>query len=179
MAIIKRLLLFSVLAAVASIAAVPFVLNGYEVANYLNTYLARFCDVSRPVENTENLEWARILRGNWSEIYQEFLAFERKHSGIPRVSEVSEVQYYLDKQPEHAWRSLLVRLYGHDSQHIRHFPKLQAALAYAPKVYTAMFSIIEPHYIGGGHNGIYRGTLRYLLGLEVRGAVCHCVMCLL
>ena len=147
--------------------AIPFSIDGYMIGVYLNDFLGYFCDVEHPVEDTSNIEWAKIMRGNASAIHEEFLVFEQAHKYIPRVSEVSEVQMYLDHQPKNAWRTLILRLYGRDSVHMKHFPKLQAALAHIPKVYTAMISIIEPYYLGGEHSGLYRGTLRYLLGLEV------------
>ena len=163
-------ILLSILLAIS--VAVPFSIDGYILGQYINNFYARFYDPTNPVEDTSNIEWAKIMRGNASAIHEEFLAFERTHTNIPRIGHVIPNEAYLDQQEHSAWRTLFLRLYNRDSAHMKHFPKLQAALAHVPGLYTVIISMIEPRYIGGAHNGIYSGVKRYLLGLEVSIYAC-------
>ena len=152
---------------VAAVCAIPFYIDGYQIGYQLNEFLGGYCDVHNPVETAEHLEWAKILRGNYSVILEEFLAFERSHSSIPRIKDVSQQQNYLDVDPTHVWRTLFLRLYGRDSAHFNEFPRLKQLLSHVPGVLTVLISILDPHYHGETHNGIYRGVHRYLLGLDV------------
>ena len=150
------------------ILTIPFSIDGYTLALRFNVFLGQFCDLTKPIVDTRNIEWAKNLRGNYSVIREEFYAFERQHAPIPRISDVSSGQDYLDKIPEYPWRSLFLRVYGWDTEHLKSFPRLQELVANIPDVSTIMFSILDPHYIGDQHVGVYRGIHRYLLGLEVR-----------
>ena len=162
-------------AVLAVVCGIPLYIDGYIIGNYLNDFLGYFCDVEHPVEDTSNIEWAKIMRGNASAIHEEFLAFEQAHM-IPRIAEVSSAQHYLDHDPTVAWRSLFLRVYGHDAVHMQQFPTLQAAIKHVPEASTVMISILEPHYVGGAHYGVYRGIHRYLLGLEARKSETCCLL---
>ena len=159
----------AIVALLAIVCGIPLYMNGYIIGHSLNDFFGHYCDLKFPVMDTSVIEWTKIMRGNASEIYEEFVAFETQHGHAPRVSEVEATQHYLDNQPDHAWRTLFLRLYGRDSVHMKHFPKLQAAIAQAPPVYTVIISAIDPHYHGNTHIGLYRGVHRYLLGLKVGG----------
>jgi hypothetical protein len=155
---------------VTALCAVPFIVDGYKLAIYLNEFFGLFCDLTQPVVNTTTISWAVNLRSNASAIHDEFLEFERTHEGIPRISQVSSGQTYLDYHPKYAWRSLFLRIYGRNTIHFDSFPLLASLIAQVPDVSMVMISILDPHYEGSPHVGVYRGIHRYLMGLEVRSS---------
>ncbi len=155
------------LAIVAAVAiGIPFSIDGYKVGQFLNNFYGQFTNVSQYRVDTTNIAWARHIRGNVSVIREEFLKFEKAHK-TPRISEVSSPQGYLDTDPERSWRSLFLQLYGKKSKHFAEFPKLQSLVNEVPGIRTVMISILDPHYKGDWHVGVYRGIHRYLMGIEV------------
>lgn len=140
----------------------------YDVVDYMKEFYANYCDITQPVMDTSELPWAKAFRANATAIHEEFLAFERLHGTAPRISAVSSTEKKLDYNASHAWRSLFLRVYGRDTIHLDSFPLVKHLVAQVPHdVSMIMFSILEPRYTGKNHEGIYRGVLRYLLGIEV------------
>jgi aspartyl/asparaginyl beta-hydroxylase (cupin superfamily) len=155
--------------AVAAVAlALPFFIDGFTVGETLKDLFSHFITNDVPTFATNQTQWAAMLRANAGAIRDEFKAFEQIYGTIPRLADVSEEQAFLDTEPRQAWRTLFLRLYGLDSAHITAFPRLRTLLADVPGVHTVMISIIEGGHVGVRHRGIYKGVLRYLLGLEVR-----------
>jgi len=148
--------------------AYPFLFwDKYDAVDNMKDFFGRYCDLTKPVFDASNLPWAQELRANAKAIHEEFLNFEKTHF-VPRISSVTSTERKLDYNASHAWRSVFLRVYGKNTNHIDQFPLTAKLVAKIPHdVSMIMFSILDPHYVGKDHNGIHRGVLRYLMGLEV------------
>jgi aspartyl/asparaginyl beta-hydroxylase (cupin superfamily) len=67
------------------------------------------------------------------------------------------------------WKSFMFKSGDFIEQNCRMAPKTAAILRQIPGVYTAFFSILEPHQYVTPHFGYYKGFLRYHLGVIIPG----------
>jgi aspartyl/asparaginyl beta-hydroxylase (cupin superfamily) len=157
-----------VLAYVTFIIADTAINHRDDAVDAMKDFQARFYDVTKPVVDTSSLPWAQAFRTNAEAIHKEFLNFEKRHGTAPRISSITSTERKLDSNASHAWRSLFLRVYGRDTIHLNDFPLTIRLVQDIPHdVSLVMFSILEPHYTGKDHHGIYSGVIRYLLGIEV------------
>lgn len=65
------------------------------------------------------------------------------------------------------WNSVILKLFGKDTMHYRYFPKTKKILEKNNKIISVIISIMKPGAKILPHTGVYRGILRYHLGLKV------------
>jgi aspartyl/asparaginyl beta-hydroxylase (cupin superfamily) len=105
-----------------------------------------------------------------SDIRAEVEAILPHKDRIPRYHEVDTNQKYISSQvdPERAWRTYMFNsVMRRNESNSSRCPVTDRLLAKVPNVVNAFFSILEPGKSIPGHNGAYRGILRYHLALVV------------
>ena len=125
------------------------------------------------IVDCENIEWAKTLRENHKEIYQEYKDFVKKyHSpalfkkqvGNPALIDINE-----------KWKTIVLFMYGKETEYAKYFPKTMKLLKKTPST-MAMFSVMEPGAVLLPHKGVYAGVLRYHLGLKVPKDYKNCML---
>ncbi len=67
------------------------------------------------------------------------------------------------------WKAFMFKSGQFIDENCRRAPKTTALLKQIPGLYTAFFSILEPHQYITPHFGYYKGFLRYHLGVSIPG----------
>jgi beta-hydroxylase len=140
-------------------------MSGYLLL-YLFDKLYSMFDVNGAFHPT-NQEWCTTLRENYEVIRDEYLHYTNKN-GLPTFGDVSKEQMmYSNHQTDAKWRVGILRMYNKDTTLTRYFPKTMQLLKVVPGCSLAMFSVLEPGKVIPPHQGVFRGVLRYHLGLLV------------
>jgi hypothetical protein len=109
-------------------------------------------------------EWAQPLRDSHRDIWEEYDTFtSRVHGPDPSEESVGLHASCVDRH--HKWHALCLRLYGVDTDYAAHFPRTMELLRGYP-VESILFSVMRPGAELTPHRGVYRGILRYHLGLR-------------
>lgn len=123
---------------------------------------------------TVDFPWAETFRSNAQAIRRELATFEKMLQeggrGLPLIHTFSQQEAKLNK--DGAWKALFVRVTGSDTPlAARHFSLTAGLLREAEgkgmKAWSCFFSVLEPDGKIPWHYGIFRGVLRYHLGVEV------------
>lgn len=110
--------------------------------------------------------WTRTVEAGAAEIRRELDQLLLKREEIPTFSDVSENQKYL--APAAQWQTFFLYLYGKPvKENCTRCPNTNRLLQSIPGMKTAMFSILAPGTHIREHYGVYKGVLRYHLGLIV------------
>jgi beta-hydroxylase len=149
------------LCVVLAIVAATYV-DGYSVARILNQLFATekgacFFDT--------DAEWCKMLRDAHGDIEREFLAYQEQTRNIPVFGDVAPEQEELSNNQLAKWRVAVLRMFDRDTSLCAHFPVTMRLLSAVPHCSLAMFSILEPGKTIAPHEGVYKGVLRYHLGL--------------
>jgi len=153
--------LFLLFTAVALVGAVTCA-DGYSGMRKLNKLFASeqdacFFDTDR--------EWCKMLRDAHADITREFLAYQEQTRNIPVFGDVAPEQEELSNNQLAKWRVAVLRMFDRDTSLCAHFPVTMRLLGAVPHCSLAMFSILEPGKTIAPHEGVYKGVLRYHLGL--------------
>lgn len=158
----------------------------YDNIDTANRLLGYFCDQDNPVYNTRDYAWAATLRENWHVIRDEYELYATSQT-IPFFRDINHNNSLWGDASD--WRTLILRTFCLETRVCSHFPRTLALIdqldlssevvekrEHSETVSTvssssviktlAMFSILEPGTKLPPHNGIYRGVLRYHLGLS-------------
>lgn len=65
------------------------------------------------------------------------------------------------------WNSVILKLFGKNTLNYKYFPKTKKILDQNKKIISVFISIMKPGAVITPHTGVYRGVLRYHLGLKV------------
>lgn len=123
-------------------------------------------DGRRTFFESEVFAWTRAMEEGAAEIRKELDQLLLKREEIPTFSAVSENQKYL--APEEQWQTYFLYLYGKPvAENCARCPNTNRLLKGIPGMKTAMFSILAPGTHIREHYGVYKGVLRYHLGLIV------------
>lgn len=110
--------------------------------------------------------WTRAIEAGTPEIRRELDQLLLKREEIPAFADVSENQKYLTA-PEQ-WQTFFLYMYGNPvPENCVRCPNTNRLLKSIPGMKTAMFSILAPDTHIREHFGLYKGVLRYHLGLIV------------
>ena len=128
-----------------------------------NTLLHLISD-ARPILPLSCFPHHHLLQGNWERIKEEMLWVYRNAS-IPALHEVVPTQSRIsDKR----WKVFILQWYkGMIPTNCELCPFTVSLIAQIPELHLAMFSILEPHKHIPEHKGVFKGCLRYHLGLAV------------
>lgn len=126
------------------------------INNYLSTKTS-----DPPILDVKDFPWTQAFRDNWEEIRQEY----NDYKGIePSFKDVSKKYSVVER--DNKWKVLFLRAFNRDTKLIDFFPKTMELINSCPCT-LAYFSILEPGATIHPHVGVYKGVLRYHLGLII------------
>lgn len=120
----------------------------------------------------------KLLEAHADEIRCELEEILKNEANIPRFHEIDKIQTRISDVGESPWRVFVFKAYDNWVEgNCEKAPKTVALLRQIPTVTTAMFSILGPKKHIPPHIGLYKGILRYHLGLIVpKSAPCYIVV---
>jgi len=131
----------------------------------INAWLTKHCR-DQAILHSANYPWTEKLRSNWHVIRDEFDAYHRTHE-IPAYADINMGSSGATK----GWKALFLRAFCNNTEMMARFPKTKAIIDSIKRgtteCTTAYFSMLEPGTRIAEHRGIYKGVIRYHLGLYV------------
>ncbi len=139
---------------------------------YLYNLILKLFIHNPPFLKTNFVKKTEILEKNYKTINKELLKILKNKGNIPSFQEVDEGQKRLS--PDKKWKTFFLKVYGnYIEKNCKMCPETTKLIKQVPRIYTAMFSILEPHKHIPGHHGLFKGVLRYHLGLIIpKGKKC-------
>ena len=133
-------------------------------AEWLITTYSR--DGSRTFFEADDFAWVREIEAGTPAIRKELDTLLLKREDIPNFQDISQNQRYLTQGAD--WKSFVLYAYGKRiDENCARCPETERLLRKIPGMKTAMFSILAPGKHIPEHCGLYKGVLRYHLGLIV------------
>lgn len=158
-----------VLVIITIIAFTYYVTKTRHYIDTVNTIFKKFCH-DPAIFNTHQFPWTINFRNNWIDIRDEYINYSN-HNIIPIHRDLNSEVSSCDVN--HKWRTLYLRAYGIDTNVSTYFPTTMNLLNQCPCT-LAFFSVLEPGAKLTPHVGIYKGVLRYHLGLIIPQDVNKC-----
>ena len=119
-----------------------------------------------PYLDPSQFEWTHRLEENWQVMRKELDEILKNKEAIPNFQEISEDQKAITKDDN--WKTYFFYGFGYKAeQNCKHCPETTKLIESVPGMTTAFFSILEPGKHIPAHRGVYKGFLRYHLGLKV------------
>ena len=143
----------------------------YYVTEAFNKVLGMNCSDSA-VLNPNDYEWTRLFRDKWLDIRNEFLTYA-KSNNIPLHKQINRITGSCDTKNK--WKTLFLKAFNVDTNLCKHFPITKQLIDNCPCT-LAFFSILEPGARLIPHVGIFKGVLRYHLGLIVPNETEKCYL---
>lgn len=133
----------------------------------LERMMSRFSKVSTaPFLDPKQFEWAQHLEDNWELIRKELDVILEYKELIPRFQDISEDQKSISKDDQ--WKTFFLYGFGYKADfNCARCPETTKLIESVPGMITAFFSILSPGKHIPEHRGVYKGILRYHLGLKV------------
>jgi beta-hydroxylase len=121
----------------------------------------------------ELFPWASAVEAEWITVRQELEAIMARREDIPNFQDISEAQKVLTEGDQ--WKTFWFYGYGEKAEeNCARCPQTARVLQLIPGMKSAMFSILAPRKHIPEHRGMYKGILRYHLGLIVPGPEGSC-----
>ncbi|NBP13565.1 aspartyl/asparaginyl beta-hydroxylase domain-containing protein [bacterium] len=132
----------------------------------VNDWMEKHCE-DQAVFSPLDYEWTQLFRDNWRAIRKEYRQYisNNDRGKIPYQYELNQVIGDCDSD-RNKWRTLYLRAFNRDTKLIKRFPLTKRLIDQVPCT-LAYFSILEPGAKLEPHVGVYKGVIRYHLGLEV------------
>lgn len=143
--------------------------NIYNTSNLINNFFIRYCN-DPVVFNPTDYEWTSDFRENWKTILGEYLNYTTKYT-VPTHTKINKYTGSCDVKNK--WRTLFLRAYNTDTSLSKSFPKTMELINRCPCT-LAFFSVLEPGAKLSPHVGIYKGVIRYHLGLVIPDDCTQC-----
>jgi len=140
---------------------------------FMDKLLALFVrDAKRPFLPKSCFPWIQRVEANWKTIRQEFGAVLYEQERIPNVEDVSQDgNLGADRKPMSRgaeWKWFFLYGYGHKIEsNCARCPKTTQLVETIPGMQGAIFAILAPGKHIPAHRGLYKGLLRYHLGVQV------------
>ncbi|MGK7370147.1 MAG: aspartyl/asparaginyl beta-hydroxylase domain-containing protein [Candidatus Halalkalibacterium sp. M3_1C_030] len=133
----------------------------------LERIMTKYSRVSNaPVLDSYQFEWASLLEQNWRIIREELDQVLLYKESIPRFQDISEDQQSISKDDD--WRTYFLYGFGYKAEiNCSRCPETTRLIESIPGMTTAFFSILNPGKHIPEHRGVFKGFLRYHLGLKV------------
>jgi aspartyl/asparaginyl beta-hydroxylase (cupin superfamily) len=113
-----------------------------------------------------NFSWVDNLESNWMAMRRELDELFKERESIPSFQDLSRDQMFLTDGDD--WKTFFFYTYGHRAErNCKRCPQTAQLLQCIPGMTTAMFSILAPGKHIPEHRGVYKGVLRYHLGLAI------------
>jgi ornithine lipid ester-linked acyl 2-hydroxylase len=131
-----------------------------------------------PTANTtffkpEDYPWVAPVEAEWLAIRKELDALLMKREEIPNFQDLSHDQRVLTEGAQ--WKTFFLYGYGQEAaENCKRCPETVRILKRIPGMKTAMFSILAPQKHIPEHRGMWKGMLRYHLGLIIPGPAGSC-----
>jgi aspartyl/asparaginyl beta-hydroxylase (cupin superfamily) len=139
----------------------PILVAGFKLSTLL---IKRAPGGETRVFDNQVFPWLSSLEDHWQGIREEALAAAGDSSAVPRMRDVLPMRYRVPSE----WRAFFFYGYGRRvERNCRACPVTSEALLSIPGLQTAFYSILPPHSRLASHVGIYRGVLRFHLGLVI------------
>ncbi len=136
--------------------------NIYRSVGKINKIFSKYSN-EPAVFDPKKYQWSVFFRQYWRDILEEYQNYSSQFK-IPLHSEINNFVSRCDTQNN--WQTLYLRAYNKNTSIVDYFPKTMSLINQCPCT-LAFFSVIGPHTKLEPHIGIYKGVLRYHLGLIV------------
>jgi ornithine lipid ester-linked acyl 2-hydroxylase len=135
--------------------------------NYMEHLLGTFAtDGQRKFHDVAKFPWIREFEKNYETIRQEAEALCRDRDAIPYIEDINPQQRSIVADAR--WKTYFFHAFGHSlKENHQKCPGTAALLQQVPNIVMAFFSILEPGTTLKPHRGIYKGVLRYHLGIQI------------
>jgi len=140
----------------------------------LERIMAKYSKIQdTPFLDPYQFEWASCLEQNWRIIREELDQVLLYKESIPRFQDISEDQKSISKDDD--WRTYFLYGFGYKAEiNCSICPETTRLIESIPGMTTAFFSILNPGKHIPEHRGVFKGFLRYHLGLKVPKQAEHC-----
>jgi len=131
-----------------------------------------------PTANVTFLEpdsypWVAPVEAEWQAIRKELDALLVRRDEIPNFQDLSDKQKVLTEGDQ--WKTFFLYGYGLEAEeNCKRCPETVRILKRIPNMKSAMFSILAPKKHIPPHRGMWKGMLRYHLGLIIPGPKGSC-----
>jgi beta-hydroxylase len=132
-----------------------------------------FRDSDKTFFESEKYPWVAKVEAEAPLIRKELDVLLQRRDEIPNFQDISVKQKPLTQGEQ--WKTFFLYGYGEEAEeNCKQCPETVRILKYIPDMKTAMFSILAPGKHIPAHRGMYKGMLRYHLGLIIPGAPGAC-----
>lgn len=132
-----------------------------------------FHDGGKTFFEPESFRWVPAIEAEWPKVRKELEAVLSRREDIPNFQDISEDQKVLTQGEQ--WKTFWLYAYGEKAEeNCARCPETVRVLQRIPGMKSAMFSILAPRKHIPEHRGMYKGVLRYHLGLIVPGPEGSC-----
>jgi ornithine lipid ester-linked acyl 2-hydroxylase len=143
------------------------------VARRLVEGLLFFRDGHKTFFEPESFPWVAAIEAEWPAIRKELDQLMVHRQEIPNFQDISDAQKVLTDGEQ--WKTFWFYGYGEKAdENCARCPETDRILHLIPGMKSAMFSILAPRKHIPEHRGMYKGILRYHLGLIVPGPEGSC-----
>lgn len=119
-----------------------------------------------PFLDPGQFDWTKPLEKNWRLIRHEADEILKNKEAIPNFQDISEDQKSLTQ--DNNWKTYFFYGFGYKAEeNCARCPETTRLVEGVPGMTTAFFSILEPGKHIPAHRGVYKGFLRYHLGLLI------------
>jgi ornithine lipid ester-linked acyl 2-hydroxylase len=127
-----------------------------------------FRDKDTTFFDPQDYPWVAGVEAEWPLIRKELDVLLQRREEIPNFQDVSVKQNVLTEGEQ--WKTFFLYGYGQEAEeNCKKCPETVRILHKIPGMKTAMFSILAPRKHIPEHRGMYKGMLRYHLGLIIPG----------
>lgn len=129
--------------------------------------MERYSEVpTTPFLDPAQFQWTKVLEDNWQIMREEVDQILENKEAIPNFQDISRDQKALTT--DNNWKTYFLYGFGYKAEkNCERCPKTTALIESVPGMTTAFFSILEPGKHIPHHRGVYKGFIRYHLGLLV------------
>lgn len=138
-------------------------MDGVKITMMTNSWFAPFLVNLTEYIETEDIEWAKILRANYKVVRDEYIHYVKEIKPAKRYRNYDAFQGI--DTTRIPWDVVMLKLYYKDLDDYKYFPKTRELLRTVPGCSMVMFSILHPKKYLPPHRGPHNGVLRYHLGL--------------
>jgi ornithine lipid ester-linked acyl 2-hydroxylase len=132
-----------------------------------------FRDGEKTFFDPASFPWVSAVETEWTAVRKELEAVLSRREDIPNFQDISDDQKALTEGEQ--WKTFWLYAYGEKAEeNCARCPETVRLLQRIPGMKSAMFSILAPRKHIPEHRGMYKGVLRYHLGLIVPGPEGSC-----
>jgi len=119
-----------------------------------------------PFLDPSDFAWTQRLEGNWQVMRRELDHILQNKQAIPNFQDISKDQKALTQ--DNNWKTYFLYGFGYKAEeNCARCPETTRLVESVPNMTTAFFSILEPGKHIPAHRGVYKGFIRYHLGLLI------------